>query len=338
LYANTASIVGAINSGSINTGSATVLGTASAGNFVFANGQSVVGATLNAVNSVVVDIPNSALRNSNITVNGVTINLGSSGTIAAAAGTLTGSSLNSTVTASSLTSVGTLTALTVSGTSSLNKVNVTGGGTGVATASAVNANGDITVARSSSTGLLWFGTNGTNYIFEDGTSFNFTSHIVPTVNNTYTLGTATKQWQSVYATTFYGTATSAQYADLAERYASDAEYLTGTVVELGGAKEITLAVTELSEKVFGVISTDPAYLMNSHAGNDITHPPVALAGRVPVRVVGAIAKGDRLVAAGNGLARAGKPDEITVWNVIGRSLENKEDINEGVIEAVVTIK
>ena len=129
----------------------------------------------------------------------------------------------------------------------------------------------------------------------------------------------------------------AQYADLAERFAADAEYESGTVVEMGGPNEITAAVADLSEDVFGVISTKAAYLMNSAAGTDSTHPPIAVQGRVPVRVTGIINKGDRLVSAGNGVARAGQRSEITAWNVIGRALENKTTTGEGVIEAVVKL-
>jgi hypothetical protein len=137
--------------------------------------------------------------------------------------------------------------------------------------------------------------------------------------------------------TIFAKATSAQYADVAERFASDVEMAPGTVVELGGTAEITNCVVELSENVFGVISTRAAYLMNSGAGNDITHPPIAMTGRVPVRVIGTITKGDRLVAAGNGLARAAKPGEATAFNVIGRSLVSKSESGEGMIEAIVTI-
>ena len=135
----------------------------------------------------------------------------------------------------------------------------------------------------------------------------------------------------------FATATTALYADVAERFAADVEMLPGTVVELGGSAEITKSVDELSENVFGVISTRAAYLMNSGAGTDSTHPPIAMTGRVPVRVTGSICKGDRLVAAGNGLARAAKAGEATAFNVIGRALEAKENESLGVIEAIVTI-
>lgn len=143
---------------------------------------------------------------------------------------------------------------------------------------------------------------------------------------------------SNYFNTIFAQATSAQYADVAERFAADTIIPPGTVVELGGEAEITSSQQELSENVFGVISTRAAYLMNSGAGTDETHPPVAMTGRVPVRVVGTVRKGDRLVSAGNGLARAARPEEVTAFNVIGRALRDKLDSTEGMVESIVTIK
>jgi hypothetical protein len=130
---------------------------------------------------------------------------------------------------------------------------------------------------------------------------------------------------------------TANYADVAERFAADDVLTAGTVVELGGSKEITKVTGELSETVFGVISTRAAYLMNAVAGNDETHPPVAMTGRVPVNTIGVVHKGDRLVSAGNGLARAAQPGEATAFNVIGRSLENKLSTEQGTVEAIVKI-
>ncbi len=144
-------------------------------------------------------------------------------------------------------------------------------------------------------------------------------------------------YENVY---YHGTASESRqsyYADIAERYEADAEYEPGTIVMLGGEKEITAVNEPLSNEVFGVISTDPAYLLNSGAGTNKTHPPVALTGRVPVKVVGIVKKGNRLVSAGNGQARAASPSEITPWNVIGKSLQNKTDTGPGVVEAVVKI-
>ena len=142
---------------------------------------------------------------------------------------------------------------------------------------------------------------------------------------------------SSYFNTIFAQATSAAYADVAERFASDTEYEAGTVVELGGSAEITKVQEELSDSVFGVISTRAAYLMNSQAGTDATHPPVAMTGRVPVKVIGQVHKGDRLVSAGNGIARKAQPGEATAFNVIGRALTNKLDTAEGLVEAIVRI-
>lgn len=142
---------------------------------------------------------------------------------------------------------------------------------------------------------------------------------------------------STYFNTIFAKATSAQYADLAERFESDASYPAGTVVKLGGSAEITKADEELSDDVFGVISTRAAFTMNGAAGSDETHPAIAMTGRVPVLVTGVIHKGDRLVSAGNGYARAADRSEITPWNVIGRSLEEKLTDGYGTVEAIVKI-
>jgi hypothetical protein len=147
------------------------------------------------------------------------------------------------------------------------------------------------------------------------------------------IGSASNYFNRVFAT-----ATTALYADVAERFAADEVMEPGTVVELGGAKEITRATSELSEQVFGVISTNPAFTMNGGAGEDDTHPAVAMTGRVPVKVIGRVKKGDRLVSAGNGVARAAQPGEATAFNVIGRSLVDKPTPESGTIEAIVTIK
>ena len=181
--------------------------------------------------------------------------------------------------------------------------NITGGN--VTTAGKVTVNsGDAAIAIANG------GTSGTGNIGATGATFN----------------------------TIFAKATTAQYADVAERFAADEVYLPGTVVELGGSAEITSAQHPLSESVFGVISTRAAYLMNSGAGSDQTHPPVAITGRVPVFVLGVINKGDRLVAAGNGMARAALPGEATAFNTIGRALTAKTNLDQGVIEAIVTIK
>lgn len=137
---------------------------------------------------------------------------------------------------------------------------------------------------------------------------------------------------------FSGTATAALYADLAERYHADAAYEYGIVVKIGGQFEITQTDKEYSADVFGVISENPAFAMNNGAGTQDTHPHVALAGRVPVRVVGKVSKGDRLVSSSTpGHAMAG--DEGLNWQyVIGRALEDKVNDEAGIVEVVVGTK
>ena len=158
---------------------------------------------------------------------------------------------------------------------------------------------------------------------------------VSDANNTRDLGSSGNRWATVYATTFNGTATTAQYADMAEIYSADADYEPGTVVKIGGEAEITMTTEHADVEVFGVISTNPAYLMNSEAEG----LPVALQGRVPVKVIGKIKKGQRLVSSDvPGLAWAVDDMEYDVRSIIGRSLEDKDDGNEGIVEVVVGVK
>jgi len=146
------------------------------------------------------------------------------------------------------------------------------------------------------------------------------------------IGSATGYFNRVFATS-----TSALYADVAERYAADAVYEPGTLVELGGEQEITLCVDPNSERVFGVISEHPAYLLNAGAGGDDTHPPVALMGRVGVKVQGQGQAGDRLVCAGNGVAEVADKDASS-WMIIGRLLNSKDTNDIEIVEAVVTTR
>ena len=139
----------------------------------------------------------------------------------------------------------------------------------------------------------------------------------------------------VYANIFSGTATSARYADLAERYEADAILEPGTVVCFGGTKEITACDHPNDHAVAGVVSTDPAYMMNSAAGNNDTHPYIALTGRVPVKVVGPVAKGDLLVASsvkGHAMANNGAKAGTIIGKAIGSI-----DSGEGVVEALINL-
>ena len=135
-----------------------------------------------------------------------------------------------------------------------------------------------------------------------------------------------------------GTATAAQYSDVAERFASDEVLAPGTVVALGGAEEICKVNEEGSDDVFGVISSldQAAFKMNGGAGNDETHPYVAMTGRVDVKVIGMVNKGDRLISASvPGYAKAAQKSECTAFNVIGRALTSKTTAGQGSVLAVV---
>ena len=141
----------------------------------------------------------------------------------------------------------------------------------------------------------------------------------------------------IRANVVHATSTSAQYADVAERFEADAPMAEGAVVELGGSAEITESTTDLSDAVFGVISSQPAYAMNAAAGNNDSHPYVAMTGRTPVRVSGAVTKGQRLVTSSiKGCARAvAQGESINPFHVIGRALESKTDAGIGLVNCVV---
>jgi hypothetical protein len=236
---------------------------------------------------------------------------------------------------------------TVTGSSSGNALIVNSGNIYAATGIKVNPANlyDLTGNVITFTGTY---TNGNVFDYLTGansvTSFNgtlgsvlrpissITTANITTGANT-TGGQLTGNWQLTA-----GSRLQATYADLAERFEADAYYDAGTVVELGGEKEITSVQYELSEDVFGVVSDTAAYLMNSGAGSDETHPPVAVSGRVQVKVTGIVKKGQRLVSAGNGIARAALPTEATAFNTIGRSLVDKLDEKVGTVLAMVTIK
>ena len=137
-----------------------------------------------------------------------------------------------------------------------------------------------------------------------------------------------------------GTATAAQYSDVAERFASDEAMAPGTVVALGGAEEICKVNEEGSDEVFGVVSSldQAAFKMNGGAGNDETHPYIAMTGRVDVKVIGSVNKGDRLISASvPGYARAATKAECTAFNVIGRALTGKTEAGQGSVLAAVRV-
>ncbi len=142
----------------------------------------------------------------------------------------------------------------------------------------------------------------------------------------------------IRANIVHATTTSAMYADLAERYATDVPVSKGEVVILGGSEEVTKCMDELSDAVFGVVSDSPAFLMNSKAGGNDTHPMIALKGRVFVKISGKGNAGDRIVSAGNGEARVANADECNQFNVLGRIIKHKYNEETALTECVIGVK
>ena len=155
--------------------------------------------------------------------------------------------------------------------------------------------------------------------------------IMPTANASGTLGSATVRWNNIFAVNGGFLSVNANYADLAEKYVADAAYAPGTVLMFGGDKEVTQCVHDMCSRVAGVVSTNPAYLMNSGLEGEYT-VELALTGRVPTKVRGPISKGDLIVSAGEGYARAETLPQV--GTVIGKALEDFEG-DSGVIEVVV---
>jgi hypothetical protein len=227
-----------------------------------------------------------------------------------------------------ITSVGTLSSLSVTG-------NVQGGN--LRTAGLISATGSITAGGdlsltgnivdggaltviTSSNGNITLSPNGTGVIIASKDILNGQGNGVGNIGNA-----------TGYFNTIFAKATSAQYADLAEKYEADAEYAPGTVLAFGGDKEVTLSTEAGSTRVAGVVSTNPSYIMN--AGLTAEHVAmVALQGRVPCRVVGPVAKGDMMVSAGNGVARV--DNSARAGTIIGKALENFSGA-EGTIEVVI---
>lgn len=184
-------------------------------------------------------------------------------------------------------------------------------------------------------GVAYVAGYSSSHLVLDSSGISYqTSGTGTAADGTLNIGTSGRKFGTAWINDLRGTATSAKYADLAERYEADAVYAPGTLVRIGGVKEVTIENDIASTEVLGVVSTKPAHLMNSEAGNDQTHPPVAMIGRVPVRCVGPIAKNDRLVSAGNGCAMAAGS---SLGAVIGRALADKPGDEEGLVEAVVKV-
>lgn len=159
---------------------------------------------------------------------------------------------------------------------------------------------------------------------------NITGSIIPTANLTYNLGSTTRYWNNIY-----GVASQARYADLAENYVADHNYDVGTVLIFGGSNEVTISTISHDNRVAGVVSTQPAYLMNSALnGNNVV--ALALQGRVPCRVKGPVSKGTLVVSSNDpGVAVACDNLLYSPGCIIGKSLEEILDDSVQVIEVVV---
>jgi len=210
-----------------------------------------------------------------------------------------------------ITSVGTLTSLGVNGT--LTAVNI------IANSGLITG----TLATAAQPNITSVSTSFTNLTFANAQTISGNNMTLTTGANTNT-GTITGNWSLSS-----GSKLTATYADLAEYYESDKPYEPGTVLEFGGDKEVRIA-EDGTTRVAGVVSTDPAYVMNSRCrGKYIV--ALALQGRVPCKVRGTIYKGDMLISGGDGYARP--TTHPYIGSVIGKSLENFE--GEGVIEVAV---
>lgn len=147
------------------------------------------------------------------------------------------------------------------------------------------------------------------------------------------IGGSSNRWGTIYATVFNGTATEALYADLAENYLGDAAYEPGTVLVFGGEHEVTVTETKGNRRVAGIVTTNPAHLMNSMLkGENVIG--VALQGRVPCKVIGQVRKGDMLVTA----AKPGYAivdNDPRIGTVIGKAVGTKTDDGYGIVEVVV---
>jgi hypothetical protein len=214
-------------------------------------------------------------------------------------------------------------ALSLDGTTGISASgNITGGN--------VIASGSLIVSNFAPASLSTVGNVVGGNLITTGT-LSVTGNIVTTGSNAVAnIGSAT-----TYFNTAHVKATSAQYADVAEVYQSDIRYASGTVVEFGGSKEVTISRTSHSTRIAGIVSTNPAYLMNAGQLSD-TSIQLALIGRVPCQVTGQIRKGDQLVSSDiPGVAKVMDSVEYQPGCVIGKALENHESNDVGVIEVVV---
>jgi hypothetical protein len=182
-----------------------------------------------------------------------------------------------------------------------------------------------------------YATTATEIVITDvgSTTTNYFLTFVSTATDSQSLSISGNVFYNPSTDVLNATATAAFYADLAERYEADAVYDQGTVLIIGGEKEVTLSEEYGSTAVAGIVSTKPAYMMNSEAGTDETHPYIALKGRVPCKIIGPVKKGDLLVTSKEpGYAQVYDWSSHHPSAIIGKALENFEG-SRGIIEVKV---
>ena len=293
-------VTNSLYAGSINTANAVITGGYVQGLANIQTTGTIIASTINAGtfgNATATHVGASATLTG--TLIATTVN---AGTIGNSGATLTGTL--STAAQTNITSVSTLTGLTVSG------------------AIVPNANSTVNLGG---TTTYWNNLYATA-ITTNGITVGASGGIMPAANVVVNIGSA-----STWFNTFYGVSTQAKYADLAENYQADKAYNPATVLMFGGAFEVTLATADTTA-VAGVVSTNPAHLMNGQlSGSNVV--PLALMGRVPCMVIGPVHKGDMMVAAGFGYAKSST--NPTIGQVIGKALEDFPINAKGVIEVVV---
>ena len=201
--------------------------------------------------------------------------------------------------------------------------------TGIAIFNTVTANGGLVAGTTYSVQY----NSGTDFAGDSTFTYNFTTNTLKIPNiaagtDSSSIGTIQGNW-----TLTSGSRLQSTYADLAEYYCADQEYAPGTVLEFGGRQEVTVAKEE-SNRIAGVVTTTPAYVMNAQLQCEENSIALALIGRVPVKVKGAVSKGDMLVSAGQGYAKA---SIVTpkIGTVIGKAISSKNDDGEGIVEVLV---
>ena len=336
---NTAGLVSA--TGNVQGGNLVTAGLITAtgnvtGNYILGNGALLTG--------VITSVANINLGNSNVTVrtSGGNISVGVGGTSNVVVWATTGQFTTGLISATGNIQTGDRFIGSGAGLTSIPGANVTGT---VANATFATSAGSATSATSATTAgtvtanaqpnITSVGTLSSLAVTANITAGNL-SVSTGTVSagnilNTNANGVGNIGSSTIYFNRVFATATTALYADLAEKFLADQLYAPGTVLIFGGEQEVTQSVSDLDHRVAGVVSTNPSYIMNSGLDGNYA-VELALQGRVPCHVVGPVEKGDLLVSAADGRARAVK--SAPAGTIIGKSLQNFSGTT-GIIEIVV---